>query len=74
MTIGVYITYRILEIADLTVEGSITLGASVSASMIAGGANPALATLCALAAGFAAGWPRAFCTPSCAFRRCWRAS
>jgi putative ABC transport system permease protein len=55
MTIGVYITYRILDIADLTVEGSITLGASVSASMIAGGANPALATLCALAAGFAAG-------------------
>ncbi len=55
MTIGVYITYRILDIADLTVEGSITLGASVSASMIAGGANPGLATLCALAAGFAAG-------------------
>ena len=35
MTIGVYITYRILDIADLTVEGSITLGASVAASMIA---------------------------------------
>lgn len=55
MTIGVYITYRILDIADLTVEGSITLGAAVSASMIAGGANPALATICAFLAGLAAG-------------------
>lgn len=55
MTIGVYITYRILDIADLTVEGSITLGAAVSASMIAGGANPGLATICASFAGLAAG-------------------
>jgi putative ABC transport system permease protein len=55
MTIGVYITYRILDIADLTVEGSITLGASVAASMIAGGANPHAATLCAFLAGLAAG-------------------
>lgn len=55
MTIGVYITYRILDIADLTVEGSITLGASVSASMIAGGAHPLAATFCALLAGLVAG-------------------
>ncbi|HML47986.1 MAG TPA: ABC transporter permease, partial [Clostridia bacterium] len=55
MTIGVYITYRILDIADLTVEGSITLGASVSASMIAGGAHPLVATFCALLAGLVAG-------------------
>jgi len=31
MTIGVYITYRILNIADLTVEGSIALGAAIAA-------------------------------------------
>ncbi len=55
MTIGVYITYRILDIADLTVEGSITLGAAVSASMIYGGAHPYAATGCALLAGLAAG-------------------
>ena len=55
MTIGVYITYRILDIADLTVEGSITLGAAVSASMIAGGASPYLATACAFFSGLAAG-------------------
>ncbi|PKM48450.1 MAG: ABC transporter permease, partial [Firmicutes bacterium HGW-Firmicutes-6] len=40
MTIGVYCTYRILDIADLSVEGSITMGAAVAASMIAAGVNP----------------------------------
>ena len=55
MTIGVYITYRLLDIADLTVEGSITLGAAVSASMIAGGAGPLVATVCAFLAGLGAG-------------------
>jgi putative ABC transport system permease protein len=55
MTIGVYITYRILDVADLTVEGSITLGAALCASMIAGGANPYAATGCAFMAGLCAG-------------------
>ena len=55
MTIGVHITYRILDIADLTVEGSITLGAAVSASMIAGGSGPLAATVCAFLAGLGAG-------------------
>ena len=32
MTIGVFITYRILDVADLTVEGSITLGAATAAA------------------------------------------
>ena len=35
MTLGVHISYRILDHADLTVEGSITLGAAISSSMIA---------------------------------------
>ncbi len=55
MTIGVYITYRILDIADLTVEGSLTLGAAVCAALIKGGAHPILATLAALGAGCLAG-------------------
>lgn len=55
MTIGVYITYRILDIADLTVEGSITLGAAVSATMISGGFHPLLSTVCAFLAGLLAG-------------------
>ncbi len=55
MTIGVYITYRILDIADLTVEGSITLGGAVCAALIKGGANPFLATGAALVCGLGAG-------------------
>lgn len=55
VTIGVYITYRILDIADMTVEGSITLGAAVSATLIAGGMNPFAATLIACLSGMAAG-------------------
>ncbi|HEY8499102.1 MAG TPA: ABC transporter permease [Clostridia bacterium] len=55
MTIGVYITYRILNIADLTVEGSITMGAAIAASLISKGVNPYAATLIALFGGMAAG-------------------
>lgn len=55
VTIGVYITYRILDIADLTVEGTITLGASISAAMITSGVNPYVATVAALCGGALAG-------------------
>ena len=55
MTIGVYCTYRILDIADLSVEGSITLGAAVAASMIATGADPYVASITAFMAGSLAG-------------------
>ena len=55
MTIGVYITYRILDIADLSVEGSLPLGAAVASSLIVKGLNPYLASGCALLAGCLAG-------------------
>jgi len=55
MTIGVYIPFRILEIADLTVEGSITLGAAIAAQAITKGINPYIATGIALLGGMAAG-------------------
>ena len=55
MTLGVYISYRVLDMADLTAEGSLTLGAAVAGSMIANGANPLLATVCAAGAGLIAG-------------------
>ncbi len=48
MTIGVYITYRILDIADLTVEGSIAMGAAIVAKAISVGINPFAATSLAL--------------------------
>lgn len=55
MTLGVYITYKILDIADLTVEGSIATGAAVAAHFITNGMNPWLATFIAILAGMLAG-------------------
>lgn len=55
MTIGVYITYRILNIADLTVEGSIALGAAIAAQAITKGVDPYIATGISLLGGMAAG-------------------
>ncbi|MEI6060563.1 MAG: ABC transporter permease [Bacteroidota bacterium] len=55
LALGIFISFRIFDFADITAEGSITLGASISASMIVAGFNPLLATLVALAGGFVAG-------------------
>lgn len=56
MTIGVYITYRILNIADLTVEGSIALGAAIAAQAITNGIDPYISTGISLLGGMAAGF------------------
>jgi len=56
MAMGVFLTFRILKTPDLTVEGSIILGAGLCARMIAGGANPYLATFLAALLGCAAGF------------------
>jgi putative ABC transport system permease protein len=53
---GVYISSRVLRFADITPDGSFTLGAAVAASMIVGGTDPLLATLVAVAAGMVAGY------------------
>ena len=55
MAVGVYITYKILDIADLTVDGSICTGAAVCTMMMLAGQNPWAAMLCAVLAGVAAG-------------------
>ena len=55
MAMGVYISYKILDIADLTVDGSICTGACVCAVMIVGGSPVWLAMLVAVLAGAAAG-------------------
>lgn len=55
MALGVYLTFRVLNFADLTVDGSITTGAAVAASMIAAGHDPLLATGLATLAGVLAG-------------------
>jgi putative ABC transport system permease protein len=55
ITIGVYITYRILAIADLTVEGSIVMGAAIAAFTITRGFNPFFAIFLAFLGGLGAG-------------------
>lgn len=55
LALGVYLTFRILDFPDLTVEGSFPLGASVAAVLIINGMNPFLATLFAFIAGVLAG-------------------
>lgn len=55
VAIGVYITFRILDFPDLTVDGSFTLGAAVTATLIVVGVNPYLATLAGTLAAACAG-------------------
>ena len=55
MAIGVYITYRILDVADLTVDGSLATGGAVCVMLIRAGLDPWVALLCALLAGMLAG-------------------
>ena len=55
MAIGVYISFRILDVADLTVDGSLATGGAVCVMMIRAGINPWLSMLCAMAAGMLAG-------------------
>ena len=53
--LGVYLTYRVLDIADLTVEGSFPLGAAVAASMLMAGYAPITAIFTACMAGCISG-------------------
>ena len=55
LAVGVYLSYRFLDISDLTSEGSFTLGAAVCASNIVRGTDPLLSCLLALLAGALAG-------------------
>ena len=55
MAIGVYITYRILDVADLTVDGSLATGGAVCVMLMRAGWNPWIALLCAFLAGVLAG-------------------
>ncbi|CAM3497237.1 ABC transporter permease [Paenibacillus lupini] len=55
MALGVYITFRILDFPDLTVDASFTTGAGVAAVLITNGTSPWLACLAAFGAGAAAG-------------------
>lgn len=55
VAIGVYITFKIIDFPDLTVDGSFTLGASVSSAMIVSGNDPFYSTFIAMLCGAASG-------------------
>ncbi len=60
MALGVYITFRVLDFADLTVDGSFTTGGAVSAVLIVNGWHPIPALFMALIAGMIAGFITGF--------------
>lgn len=56
LALGVYITYKLLDFADLTVDGSMATGGAVAVMLIRAGINPWLALIFAFLAGMAAGF------------------
>lgn len=65
MAIGVYITYKLLDIADLTVDGSFCTGGAVCAVMIVSGHNPWIAILFAVLVGMLTGLVTGFLHTTC---------
>lgn len=55
MAIGVYLTYKVLDFSDLTVDGTMATGGAVCVMLMLNGVNLWLSLLCAVAAGMAAG-------------------
>jgi len=55
VALGVFLSFRVLDFPDLTVDGSFPLGAAVAATLIVSDVHPLLATFCACLAGSAAG-------------------
>ncbi|MCI6583935.1 MAG: ABC transporter permease [Mobiluncus porci] len=56
MALGVYLTFRILDFADLTIDSSFTTGAATCAVLIVGGVSPWLATVAGFGVGLVAGF------------------
>ena len=65
MAIGLYITYQVLELSDLTVDGSFCTGGAVCVMAILGGCNVWVAMLLAMIAGMAAGAVTGFFHTKC---------
>ena len=65
VALGVFITFRILNFPDLTVDGSFPLGGAVAATLIVAGYDPFIATLLACVAGGMAGLVTAFLAVRC---------
>ncbi|PML04086.1 ABC transporter permease [Vibrio breoganii] len=65
VALGVYLTFRVLDFPDLSVDGSFPMGAAVAATAIVAGINPWLATGMAIVAGSMTGWVTAFLAVRC---------
>ncbi|WP_407333774.1 ABC transporter permease [Enterovibrio sp. 27052020O] len=65
VALGVYLTFRVLDFPDLTVDGSFPMGAAVAATLIISGIDPWIATFAAILAGAATGLITAFLTVKC---------
>lgn len=65
MALGIYMTFRILDIADLTVDGSFATGGAVCAIALVNGINPMIAIILATLSGFAAGFITGFLHTKC---------
>src|SRR5262245_43830366 len=55
LALGVFISFRVFSFADITADGSITLGAAIAAVLLVGGTSPVLACLAGFCAGAVAG-------------------
>lgn len=65
VALGVYLTFRVLDFPDLTVDGSFPMGAAVAATAIVAGIDPWVATFMAIIVSALAGWVTAFLTVRC---------
>lgn len=65
MALGVYITFRLLDIADLTVDGSFATGGAVCAVCLVNGVDPVLSLILSTIAGFIAGFVTGFLHTKC---------
>ncbi|WED22639.1 ABC transporter permease [Vibrio sp. JC009] len=65
VALGVYLTFRVLDFPDLTVDGSFPMGAAVAATAIVAGVDPWVATVMAVIAASITGWVTAFLAVKC---------
>ena len=72
MAIGVYITFKVLDFPDLTVDGSFPLGAAVASIMIFNGGNPFLALILSAMAGMIAGYITGLLNTRQRYQDCWQ--
>lgn len=72
MAVGVYLTFKVLDLVNLTVDGSFGTGGAVLVVCTIAGMNIWLTMLLAFLPGVLPDWLPVFCIPSLAYRRFWQ--